>query len=846
MKKFKIIFAFLGVITAKNFSYSQYVTIPSGGFANYLQYAYPGSMVGNTLDTTFAAITNATIVNIPTSYNVTNLEGIQYFDNLDILTVNYHPLASIPFLPQNLIELNAAYCNLTTINNFPTSLQKIEISSNLNLSNIPSLPVGLTSYYRSVTPNLPIDISLPTSLQIYYVGQCNVLNLPPLPAGLLNLSIGSNYGINIPILPAGLETLGIDNLNLTELPPIPNTLTYLWALNNNFTTLDLFPPNLEILYLNSCPNLTSIENLPNSLQQLFAPNCSISYIDNLPNSIGYLDLVGNQLISLPNLPTSAMTINLQNNNLTSLPSFPPVIYELFLSNNQLSCLPFLPTTIYSINLDNNDFTCLPNILPAMSAIYQSFPLCEANDPLNNPFGCLGATGIEGYAFQDLNMNCIREGNDNPMKNVPVNVFDNTGNLISSASTFTNGRYFFPLDAGQYIVEIDTTNKPYTVDCIFPGSDSAVTLNVGNPLVGNVNFGIKCKPGFDIGAQSINTIGIVFPGQVHTLNSIVGDLSNFYNLNCAEGVSGTVSVSVNGPVTFQNPASGSMTPTISGNTYTYSVANFGSINPDLDFRLDFETDTTAVAGNQICVTVNVTPTSGDNQPSNNNYTYCYEVVNSYDPNNKVVYPSTIAPDFDGYLTYRINFQNTGNAPAFNIRLEDTLSTMLDLSTFAVIDYSHAMHYHLSNRKLTVYYPNIMLVDSNTSFPESIGHITYKIKLLPGFSDGNLVENTAYIFFDFNSPIVTNVATTSVVQESLGFAELDAENVSIYPNPTSGFLYLSSKNEIQTIEIVDQQGRIVDFEKKKDMTKINLSHLESGIYFIKIATNEKEDIFKVNKF
>jgi hypothetical protein len=32
----------------------------------------------------------------------------------------------------------------------------------------------------------------------------------------------------------------------------------------------------------------------------------------------------------------------------------------------------------------------------------------------------------------------------------------------------------------------------------------------------------------------------------------------------------------------------------------------------------------------------------------------------------------------------------------------------------------------------------------------------------------------------------------------------------------------------------------------MTKINLSHLESGIYFIKIATNEKEDIFKVNKF
>lgn len=845
MKNFKIIFAFLGIITSKNFTYSQYVTLPSGGFANYLQYTYPGSMVGNSLDTTFTAITNATIVDIPSSYSVTSLQGIQYFDNLDILTVNNHPVTTIPFLPQNLIELNAAYCNLTNVNNFPASLQKIEISSNLNLTTIPSLPNGLISYYRSSTPNLPVESSLPSTLQIYYIRQSNVVNLPPLPAGLLTLSIGYNYGINIPLLPAGLQTLGIDNLNLSQLPPIPNTLTYLWALSNNFTTLDLFPPNLEILYLNTCPNLTSIENLPNSLQQLYAPSCAISLIDNLPNSIIYLDLLGNQLVSLPNLPTNATTINLQQNNLTYLPALPLMTNELFLSNNQLSCLPFLPTSIYSINLDNNDFTCLPNILPAMSATYQSYPLCQENDPVNNPYGCLGATGIEGYVFQDINMNCTHEGNDNPMKNVPIQVYDNNGNLISSTSTFTNGRYFFPLDAGQYIVEIDTTNKPYTVDCIFPGSDSAVTLSSGNPLIGNVNFGIKCKPGFDIGAQSINTIGIVFPGQVHTLNSIVGDLSNFYNLNCAEGVSGTVSVSVNGPVTFQNPTSGSLTPSISGNTYTYSVANFGSINPNLDFRLDFETDTTAVAGNQICVTINVTPTSGDNQPLNNSYTYCYEVVNSYDPNNKVVYPTTISPDFNGYLTYRINFQNTGNAPAFNIRLEDTLSTMLDLNTFEVIDYSHDMHYHLSNSKLTVYYPNIMLVDSNTSFTESIGHITYKIKPLVGFSNGDLVENTAYIFFDFNSPIVTNVATTTVVQESLGFEELDTKNVAIYPNPTNGVLYLNSKNTIQAIEIVDQQGRTVDFEKKKDMTKINLTHLESGIYFIKIASSEKEEIFKVNK-
>ena len=41
--------------------------------------------------------------------------------------------------------------------------------------------------------------------------------------------------------------------------------------------------------------------------------------------------------------------------------------------------------------------------------------------------------------------------------------------------------------------------------------------------------------------SINSSGMVFPGQQHSLQINAGDMSNYYGLQCASGVSGTVTV-----------------------------------------------------------------------------------------------------------------------------------------------------------------------------------------------------------------------------------------------------------------------------------------------------------------
>ena len=843
MKTLKLLFL-IPFLFGINYIEAQTVTIPDAGFVNFLQYTYPSCMSGNLLDTTCTDIVNETNLNIPTQYSISNIYGVQFFDNLSVLSINYHPITSIPFLPQNLIELNAAYCNLTTITNLPNTIEKIEITSN-DLTSLPTLPAGLVTYYRGSMPGLPIETSLPVTLELYNVQQCNVVNLPTLPSGLKNLSIGSNYSINIPILPAGLETLGIDHLNLTSLPPIPASLTYLWAANNNFVSLTSFPPILDKLYLNNCPNLTTIQNLPNTLQQFYAQSSNISFIDYLPNSIFTFDLHNNDLSSLPNIPNSASLINLENNNLTSLPTLPAVVYNLQLSNNSLYCIPFLPATISTLTLNNNNFTCLPNILPSMTSTFQSYPLCEGNDPIDNPFGCLASEGIEGYVFMDQNTDCSYQSTDVQMKNVPVTVNDNLGNQITSASTYTNGRYYFNLNTAQYEVVVDTIAKPYMIDCVNPGIDTNVVLSVANPLAGNVNFGLKCKPGFDVGTKSVHAVGLVFPGQLHTLNVKSGDLTNYYNLNCSNGVSGTVTITVTGPVIFQNISSGSLTPTIVGNIYTYTIADFGAVNPDLDFRLDFKTATTAVAGDLVCVNVIVTPLTGDINPTNNNFSTCYSVVNSYDPNNKSVYPSNITPDYLGYLTYTINFQNTGNAPAFHVRLEDTLSSFVDWTSFEVIDYSHEMHYALTNDKLVVYYPNIMLIDSTTSEPDSKGYITYRVKTNGNLLDGDEIENTAYIYFDFNSPVVTNTIITTVQVDDLGFDNSEFSNVRIYPNPSDKTFNVLLKENVNEINILDQQGKIIQFTYDEALNIIDLGDNKAGIYFMQLILNDRTVIKKLIK-
>ena len=483
-----------------------------------------------------------------------------------------------------------------------------------------------------------------------------------------------------------------------------------------------------------------------------------------------------------------------------------------------------------LNIANNPFTCLPNYIPVMDSITLLYPLCVQG----NANGCPPAHGIVGFTYKDSNTNCTKDSGDIRLKNVPLKIYDTSSNLLGTTYSALNGVYQFLNSAGTYDVVIDTAGKPYKESCNYPGLDSTVTVA---QLDTNINFALTCAGGFDIGVQSIATCGIVFPGQTHYLRVNAGDLSKWYNLNCGSGVGGSVSFIVTGPVTYMGPAPGALTPVVSGNVYSYSIADFGTVNNTTDFQILLQPFTSAQAGDMICVNAKVSPMSGDNDVSNNTLLSCYSVVNSYDPNIKEVYPVMVDPNFNDWLTYTIHFQNTGNAPAFNIRLEDTLDTMLDLNTFQVTDYSHENATSLIGRDLTVYFPNIQLPDSSTNPLGSIGFIQYRIKPKTTWVRPYQIKNTAYIYFDFNAPIVTNTTINSIKDITTGIDEQIESNLAIYPNPSHGVFTIElSIKEKQSLQLFDMAGNLVLSQTiENGKATIDVSHLAAGIYNISVKGN-----------
>ena len=147
-----------------------------------------------------------------------------------------------------------------------------------------------------------------------------------------------------------------------------------------------------------------------------------------------------------------------------------------------------------------------------------------------------------------------------------------------------------------------------------------------------------------------------------------------------------------------------------------------------------------------------------------------VLCSYDPNDKQVdpyHPEGYTNITDSELTYKVRFQNTGNAPAINLEIIDTLSEYLDVSSVRYLSGSHDEFLSFSRSEeniLTFKFSNIYLPDSLSDPLGSQGHLIYSVHVMDDLPEGTLIENTAHIYFDFNPAIVTNT-TNNILYDDL---------------------------------------------------------------------------------
>lgn len=712
-------FAILINCCSFNVARAQYVTIPDSVFAKWLNtHGFSKCMIGNQLDTTCKQVLKRKKIDC-TNNKINSIEGIQYFDSLTELTCPKNHIDSISQLPPLIQIFNVNSNQLHNLPALPASLQYLSCKAN-QIDSLPYLPFGLIAIECSLNP---------------------INKLPALPSSLLHLSCTSNQ--------------------LTYLPVLPQTLISLWCGDNDLDSLPVLPPQLQTIICNN-DHLNHLPALPLSLTKLVCSNNQMGNLPTLPPSLTDLDCSFDSLGSLPLLPDSLKYLTCNNNNLSNFPPLPSVLSNLHMAfNPYLTCFPLFDNSLYELDWNNcPGILCNPNnrLITFCNPALNTIPVCD----MYNINGCAASWSISGKTFYDSNSNCSIDSSDLMLTNLKLKLYNVAGNLVQQTFSNDEGFYGFLLPKGTYNYKIDTTNLPFIVSCPSLGYYHSL-LGLNDSIDYDKNFGLQCKPGFDVSVNSVaRTEGEFTPGFNATVNIKAGDMSNRYGLHCASGVSGDVRIVINGDATFISAIPGSLIPVVNGDTLIYSIADFGTVNFNSDFKISVHTDSIAPIGSQICFDVNVTPTSGDINPANNSLLNCFTVYSGSNPNNKSVYPTNrfIIPDNDN-LTYTINFQNTGTASAQHIYILDTLDAAIDESSFELLAYSHQPQVQIIGKVVRFNFPNINLPDSNSNEPASHGYVQYRVKLKNNLPQGTLIQNTSYIYFDFNTPVQTNTVVDTLI-------------------------------------------------------------------------------------
>lgn len=448
--------------------------------------------------------------------------------------------------------------------------------------------------------------------------------------------------------------------------------------------------------------------------------------------------------------------------------------------------------------------------------------------------------ISGNIFLDANNDCIKNTGDLAISNVIL--IANPGN-----------RYAYPNSSGTYTFN----NLPYGVYSIFSSYyPSALTPTCSSNITATINAGIPNSSNNNLAFNSISpnqpdisvyaySNGIVPGFQCHVTYYLT---NNSYFMG-----NGVLKAQLPSNILANFLSASPSTYTISGDTVMWNFNNVAYNNYNY-FTVNFTVPINTTLGSifNTCFWAQ-TSTTDFYLPNNSN---CYQrtVTGSFDPNDKSVTPvgvgangGILASETD--FTYLIRFQNTGNGPAVNIVVKDTLSPNLNINTFEMINASHNYNIEiLPGNVLKWKFNNIMLPDSNSNEPASHGYIQYRIKRNANNAPGTEIKNTAYIYFDFNEPVITNTTLNTIIIPT-GINPLNFSNYNwlVYPNPNNGVITITNtSSELNTteVEITNTIGSVILIEKYHAKSKtIDLSNFSDGVYFIRLNSENKSSIHKI---
>lgn len=540
----------------------------------------------------------------------------------------------------------------------------------------------------------------------------------------------------------------------------------------------------------------------------------------------------------------AMTVYPNSSATTTSPSV--------LANDYMSGLPIYPSNTTNVILTPSalpsGFTFNPNgtvsILPGTAP--GTYPLTYTICAVQSPTSCSTATATITVANEGFLLKAFVDTNNNGTQDVGETNF-NLGNFtyqinnngITNTVVSSNGTYYIQESnaANTYDLSFVVDSDYSSYHIVSPSSYNDISFVPGSGVM-VINFPVTQLPYSDAIVNILPYGAPPRPGFTYT------NLVTYKNASNQPIVSGTVTFNNSNTVTITNVSQTGTVPTATGFTY-----DFTNLLPNetryLYVTMQVPTIPTVALGNLITNTAAITIPVSDATPSNNSSSLTQTIVGSYDPNDKteshgekIVHSSFGSND---YLTYTIQFENTGTYSAENVKISDILDAKLDETSVKMTNASHPYILSRADNTLTWNLNGIDLL------PSGKGHVTFEIKPKPGYAIGDIIPNTASIYFDFNPAIVTNTFQTEFVS-TMSVSEFNNTEFVAYPNPTKGLITIASKNasDIQTISITDVLGKTVLIQSfASTNATIDIAHLTSGIYFLTVASKQQKSIVKIVK-
>ena len=497
----------------------------------------------------------------------------------------------------------------------------------------------------------------------------------------------------------------------------------------------------------------------------------------------------------------------------------------------------------SVKLSNDgNFIYLPNYnFVGIDTFY--YQACDTKNLCSQAI-CIVTTQasyIAGKVYIDENSDGIQNVSESILPNVYIRINDKT-------AVFTDAN-------GYYQILVDTS-KSYTLKPAFntsvykfyPLSKTVISSNNFGQSIENQDF--MLRP-----IKAVNDL-VMSVEQGNARPGFQSESILTYTNKGTSTISGTLNIKLDNYLSF---ITSNTEPTIiNGHMITWHFADLKPFESH-NINISIKTAVNSPLNYSTKIDYNGLLGSGlDIDTINNKGISSMQVRGSFDPNDisvdvtEVKQTGTIKESVIP-LTYKIRFQNTGNAEAYKVEVIDTLSEKLDISSLEILSASHPFEMKIvsdsSNQTVVKWiFDNINLVDSTTKEACSHGFIKYRInnfKDKTNYSKDSIL-NKAAIYFDFNEPVLTNIATT-IFTFSTPIREINNLSFQVYPNPTSDWVNITCEKNVEAIiELSNLYGQVIQHQILRGSNgQINLADLQNGIYILTIKNGEKQGTVKILK-